>query len=201
MRDTWVPSLGQEDPLAKEMATRSSILGWKIPWTGCPRATVYRVTKDSNGQQLLTDTRVASSLEHNGQSCRERLSASLRTLAFIFLGLLSRVRTAAMQGRHTSAFTRNGSVFHVTVPLPVKESFSFPTPASTRAIVFSTLVTRVDVKGTSRPWLVLTITLWRWEPSAADKRRPHILHTPSLKKRGLCPFPLDLGRLCGSFNQ
>ena len=33
MRETWVRSLGQEDPLEKEMATHSSILAWKIPWT------------------------------------------------------------------------------------------------------------------------------------------------------------------------
>ena len=33
MQETWVPSLGQEDPLEKEMATHSSILVWKIPWT------------------------------------------------------------------------------------------------------------------------------------------------------------------------
>ena len=32
MRETWVRSLGQEDPLEKEMATRSSTLAWKIPW-------------------------------------------------------------------------------------------------------------------------------------------------------------------------
>ena len=32
MRETWVPSLGQEDPLEKEIATHSSILAWKIPW-------------------------------------------------------------------------------------------------------------------------------------------------------------------------
>ena len=31
MRDTWVQSLGQEDPLEKEMATPSSTLAWKIP--------------------------------------------------------------------------------------------------------------------------------------------------------------------------
>ena len=30
--ETRVRSLGQEDPLEKEMATHSSILGWKIPW-------------------------------------------------------------------------------------------------------------------------------------------------------------------------
>ena len=31
--ETWVRSLGQEDPLEKEMATHSSTLAWKIPWT------------------------------------------------------------------------------------------------------------------------------------------------------------------------
>ena len=32
MWEIWVRSLGQEDPLEKEMATHSSILAWKIPW-------------------------------------------------------------------------------------------------------------------------------------------------------------------------
>ena len=32
MRETWVRSLGPEDPLEKEMATHSSILAWRIPW-------------------------------------------------------------------------------------------------------------------------------------------------------------------------
>ena len=34
MQETWVRSLGWEDPLKKGKATRSSILAWKIPWTG-----------------------------------------------------------------------------------------------------------------------------------------------------------------------
>ena len=33
MQETWVPSPGGEDPLEKEMATHSSILAWRIPWT------------------------------------------------------------------------------------------------------------------------------------------------------------------------
>ena len=33
MWETWVRSLGWEDPLEKEMATHSSILAWRIPWT------------------------------------------------------------------------------------------------------------------------------------------------------------------------
>ena len=36
MRETQVQSLGQEDPLEKEMATHSSTLAWKIPWTEEP---------------------------------------------------------------------------------------------------------------------------------------------------------------------
>ena len=32
MWETWVRSLGREDPLEKEMATHSSILAWRIPW-------------------------------------------------------------------------------------------------------------------------------------------------------------------------
>ena len=36
MRETWVQSLGQEDPLEKEMATHSSILAWRIPWMEKP---------------------------------------------------------------------------------------------------------------------------------------------------------------------
>ena len=36
MQETWVRSLGQEDPLEKEMTTHSSIPAWRISWTGEP---------------------------------------------------------------------------------------------------------------------------------------------------------------------
>ena len=36
MQETWVKSLGGEDPMEKEVATHSSILPWKIPWTDEP---------------------------------------------------------------------------------------------------------------------------------------------------------------------
>ena len=54
VRKTQVWSLGQEDPLEKEMATHSSILAWKIPWMEEPgrRQTVHRVTKS---QTWLSD--------------------------------------------------------------------------------------------------------------------------------------------------
>ena len=42
VQETWVQSLGQEDPLEKGMATHSSILAWRIPWT---EATVQGVAQ------------------------------------------------------------------------------------------------------------------------------------------------------------
>ena len=35
-QETWVQTLGREDPLEKRMATHSSILAWRIPWTEKP---------------------------------------------------------------------------------------------------------------------------------------------------------------------
>ena len=45
MQKTWVQFLGWEDPLEKGMATHSSILAWRIPWTGAWRPTVHGVAK------------------------------------------------------------------------------------------------------------------------------------------------------------
>ena len=49
-QETWVLSLGQEDPLEEEMATPSSILAWKIPWAeepdGLPSVGLKRVKHD-----------------------------------------------------------------------------------------------------------------------------------------------------------
>ena len=46
MQETWVQSLGEEDPLEEGMATHSSILAWKIPMeTGAWRALLHGVTK------------------------------------------------------------------------------------------------------------------------------------------------------------
>ena len=46
IQETQVKSLGQEDALEKEMATHSSILAWKIPWTEEP-AGLHGVTKET----------------------------------------------------------------------------------------------------------------------------------------------------------
>ena len=48
LKETWAQSLGQENPLEESMATHSTILAWRIPWTEEHdrwQATVHRVTK------------------------------------------------------------------------------------------------------------------------------------------------------------
>ena len=46
IQETWVQPLSGEDPLEKGMATRSSILAWRIPWTKEPGGTtIHEVTK------------------------------------------------------------------------------------------------------------------------------------------------------------
>ena len=52
LQKTWVRSLGQEDPLEKEMATHSSILTWEIPWT-----------EEPGGLQSMGSQRVGHDLE------------------------------------------------------------------------------------------------------------------------------------------
>ena len=47
MQEMWIQSLGQEDPLEEGMATHSSILAWRIPWT-----------EESGGPQSLELQRV-----------------------------------------------------------------------------------------------------------------------------------------------
>ena len=52
MWETWVPSLGREDPLEKEMATHCSTLAWRIPRTEEPGATIHGVAESDTTERL-----------------------------------------------------------------------------------------------------------------------------------------------------
>ena len=54
MRETWVPSLGWEDPLEDEMATQSSILAWRIPRTEEPAGYSPSGRKESGTTKRLS---------------------------------------------------------------------------------------------------------------------------------------------------
>ena len=61
VQQTWVQSLGQEDPLEKGMATPSSIIAWRIPWTeepgGLQSIGSQRVRQDKATNRLMVQTR------------------------------------------------------------------------------------------------------------------------------------------------
>ena len=56
MQETWVLSLGWEDPLEKEMATHSSILAWRIPWTEEPGGLQSMGSQSDLSEQLNTSS-------------------------------------------------------------------------------------------------------------------------------------------------
>ena len=49
----WVQSLGQEDPVEEEVATGSSVLAWKIPWTEEPGGLQSGGRKESNRTEVI----------------------------------------------------------------------------------------------------------------------------------------------------
>ena len=55
IREEWVPSLGRKDPLEKGMATHSSILSWRIPWTEEPGALQSLGSQRVGHAEQLTD--------------------------------------------------------------------------------------------------------------------------------------------------
>ena len=67
MQETWVPSLGWEDPLEKQMVTHPSILAWKTPRT-----------EEPGGHNLETNTHFCSPAEH---LTTRQITAELQTPA------------------------------------------------------------------------------------------------------------------------
>ena len=53
--DSRIQSLGQDDPLEKEMATHSSTLAWEIPWTEEPGGAWWLQSMGSTKSQILTE--------------------------------------------------------------------------------------------------------------------------------------------------
>ena len=84
MQETPVPSLGQEDPMEKEMATRSSVLVWRIPWTEKHgQAAVHRVTKGQTRLKPLSThvhTGFRGRLSVTGFALKERLHKRWKAL-------------------------------------------------------------------------------------------------------------------------
>ena len=65
MQETQVQSLGREDPLEKGMATYSSILAWRIPWTEEPDYSLWGC-KESDMTERLTLKRIRKNIKLPG---------------------------------------------------------------------------------------------------------------------------------------
>ena len=72
MRETQVPSLGREDPLEKEMATYSSILAWRIPWTEEPGGLQSMRSQSRTRLSDFTIVKVHSNWVHAAQDYPKR---------------------------------------------------------------------------------------------------------------------------------
>ena len=58
-QESWVQSVGQEDPLEKRIATHSSILAWKIPWTEEPGGLQSMGSQESDTTEYVAHTQLA----------------------------------------------------------------------------------------------------------------------------------------------
>ena len=67
MQETWVRSLGQEDSLEKEMATHSSILAWRIPWTKEPGRLQSMRSQESDTTERLSAQHTAHTQSAGGR--------------------------------------------------------------------------------------------------------------------------------------
>ena len=71
-QETWIRSLGQEDPLEEEMATHSNILTWEIPWTEEPgrlqsmrlQRVRHKLNHDNNKILTISQCPSSFSLKH-----------------------------------------------------------------------------------------------------------------------------------------
>ena len=73
MQETWVRSLGWEDPLEEGMATHSSILAWRIPWT-----------EESSGLQLMGSQRVGHDWTTKHSTAHRNLNILKYVTCFLF---------------------------------------------------------------------------------------------------------------------
>ena len=92
MQETWVHSLGWEDPLEKEMATHPSILVWRIPWTGAVVHGVAELDNLSTKEQQSGEPQLVSS----GHGLSKRLGREVL-----------RVRMPAREGLQAAAAAKS----------------------------------------------------------------------------------------------
>ena len=137
-----VRPLGWEDPLEQDMTIHSSILAWKIPWTGAWRSTVHRGRKESD----MTDVTqyLAQRLESEGENLRKERS----TLGELRILCVNSIRISGWPLKYACMVEGNPDAERIGQILAVGHhganriwTLSFPTyfPAKTNKQIISTL--------------------------------------------------------------
>ena len=110
MQETWAGSLGQEDSLEKGMATHSSVLAWRIPWTGKP-GVLQSMGSQRVGHDLATNTFIFTRNRQHCSRCGGQLEPGCR--------LLSHLSTHQLTGQwHDSSAPLPSYSGMARVPLP-----------------------------------------------------------------------------------
>ena len=140
-QETWVQSLGQEDPLKKKMTTHSSILAWEITWTEEP-GRLQSVRSERVGHNLVTNQQLPCLISHTP------VVFSSLTLPFHFPNTLSSLpslgfcTSSALCVDHASSLAKCFSSFrsHTRITFMRKASLSpqarsgFPTVCGNRGL-------------------------------------------------------------------
>ena len=104
MQETWVWSLGQEDPLEKEMATHNSIIAWRIPWTEEPGGLYIPCSHKKESDNLATKQQQLYDLQKvhflSSSYCLWLVHYSVPTYLPIFGGTLKHVFLYTMTWRN-----------------------------------------------------------------------------------------------------
>ena len=100
MQEIWVQSLGWDDPLEKEIATHSSILAWRIPWTEeldrLQPMGLQRVQTTTRGQEnWYCDQAISTQAEKREKQQRFRPSINVRSIFYMSALSLGKLTTIA----------------------------------------------------------------------------------------------------------
>ena len=86
MQETWTRSLDWEDPLEKGIATHSSILAWRIPWTGNGFSELFKIVGGTRRHLMPYPSKVTNSAAHSiGTQMTLDLSRHKTTVLNLFL--------------------------------------------------------------------------------------------------------------------
>ena len=126
MQETWVQSLGLEDLLEKQMATHSSILAWRIPWTGEPGELLLSMGSQRVGHDWVINTNLPA-MCYFYYICKAPNSTHSQFVDFIFIvGGACSVAQLCLTLCNPMDYSPPGSSVHGIFQIRILEWISIP---------------------------------------------------------------------------